>query len=316
MKNEIGGYIELGGLVNKPYHKDAIELNFARNALVYLIKSKKIKKIYIPYFLCDSVNVAKKFCVVEYYKINENLLPDIKATLGKNDYLYIVNYFGLISNDIIKELKKKYERIIVDNVQAFFQRPIEGVDSLYSCRKFFGVPDGAYLYTDSILAECLAEDLSRERYKYIIGRLEEGAQKYFEYYKECEKKISEEPVLKMSRITKNILGAIDYHQVKKKRTENLNTLNSRLRRINKLKFEEIEGAYTYPLYIENADETRKKLIKNKIFIPTLWPNVITENKDKTAYEYATKILPLPCDQRYGKEEMIKIIEIIEDTNNE
>ena len=40
------------------------------------------------------------------------------------------------------------KNVIIDNVQAYFQRPIEGFDTLYSCRKYFGVPDGAVLYTD------------------------------------------------------------------------------------------------------------------------------------------------------------------------
>lgn len=31
--------------------------------------------------------------------------------------------------------------------------PVENVDTLYICRKFFGVADGAFLYTDSFSNE-------------------------------------------------------------------------------------------------------------------------------------------------------------------
>lgn len=41
--------------------------------------------------------------------------------------------------------------IILDNTQSFFQKPISGIDTIYSCRKYFGVPDGAYLSTNILL---------------------------------------------------------------------------------------------------------------------------------------------------------------------
>ena len=58
-------------------HEDAILLNCGRNALAYLLETKGIKKLYLPYFLCDSVaNVCKKYGVeVAFYHIGENWLP-------------------------------------------------------------------------------------------------------------------------------------------------------------------------------------------------------------------------------------------------
>ena len=48
MNEEIGGYFELGGLKNSLYHDKAIAINTARNCLIYITMSRKIKKIYIP----------------------------------------------------------------------------------------------------------------------------------------------------------------------------------------------------------------------------------------------------------------------------
>ena len=53
-------------------------------------------------------------------------------------------------------------------------------------------------------------------------------------------------------------------------------------------------------------------IDENIFVPVLWPNVIKDNKSINAYNFAKNILPLPCDQRYGIEEMDKIIKIVEE----
>lgn len=57
---EIGGYIELDTCRHAMLHEDAILLNCGRNALAYLLEARGIKKLYLPYFLCDSVaNICK-----------------------------------------------------------------------------------------------------------------------------------------------------------------------------------------------------------------------------------------------------------------
>ena len=55
----------------------------------------------------------------------------------------------------------------------------------------------------------------------------------------------------------------------------------------------------------------KKLQKEKIYIPTLWPNVLEEcPEDSLEYHYAADILPIPVDQRYGIEDMKYLVEVI------
>jgi hypothetical protein len=69
---EIGGYFGLEQLVSNEYYKDLILLNNGRNALLYLLKARNIKKLYIPYYLCNTVS---DMCIrngykFEYYKID------------------------------------------------------------------------------------------------------------------------------------------------------------------------------------------------------------------------------------------------------
>lgn len=78
-----------------------------------------------------------------------------------------------------------------------------------------------------------------------------------------------------------------------------------------MRLKRIEGGFAYPLYMEDGNELRKKLIANKIYVSTLWPNVITDELKATLeYDMALNILPLPCDQRYDEEDMEYMIEII------
>lgn len=96
--------------------------------------------------------------------------------------------------------------------------------------------------------------------------------------------------------------------VREKRTRNFRYLHDRLQANNKLSLSVPDGAFMYPLYIENGAEVRKQLQAKKIFIPTLWPavfNLCRENE--LEYDLARNILPLPIDQRYGIEDMENII---------
>lgn len=178
---EIGGYIELDNYRGTMLYQDAVLLNCGRNALAYLIKTRSIKRILLPYYLCDSVtDVCKRYGVtVTYYHIGVDWLP-VNIDLKKDEWLYLVNYYGQLSNSTITSIVEKFENVIVDNAQAYFQEPVDGVDSLYTCRKFFGVSDGAVLFTDCEIKEDLSMDESFERMHFVLGRFERCAGDFYQ----------------------------------------------------------------------------------------------------------------------------------------
>ena len=181
---EIGGYFGLEQFVSNEYYKDLIPLNSGRNALLYLLKARNIKKLYIPYYLCNSVS---DMCIrngykFEWYKIDTEFMPIFNKTLDEDECLYVVNYYGQLTNEKIFSLKQQFVQIILDSTQAFFQKPLDGIDTIYSCRKFFGVPDGAYLSTNKRLSEELEIDIFRERMTHILGRYKGMASDYYNHF--------------------------------------------------------------------------------------------------------------------------------------
>ena len=300
---EIGGYIELDTYTGKMPHEDGIKLNCGRNALAYIIRAKGIKKIWMPKFMCDSNDKVLQDAKVEivYYSIGLDFKPIITEWDG---WLYVVNFYGQLSNAYLSSLG---EQVIVDNAQAYFQEPIKGIDTLYTCRKFFGVADGAILYTNKEV-EVKEQDESFERIHFLFGRYERSAGEFYQEYVNNNKFFKNEPIKKMSKLTENLLHGIDYNMVKGKRTENFAYLHEKLGSFNKLKLTISKGAFMYPLYIENGAEIRKKLQEKKIFIPILWPAVFEKcSEDELEYDMAKNILPIPIDQRYGIEDMEYII---------
>ncbi len=315
---EIGGYIELDTCRYTMLHEDAILLNCGRNALAYLLEAKGIKKLYLPYFLCDSVaNVCKKYGVeVVFYHIGENWLPK-DLVIDGDAWLYIVNFYGQITRGDLARLAAAYRNIIIDNAQAYFDAPLANVDTLYTCRKFFGVSDGAVLYTNSKLERSLEIDESFNRIHYVLGRYERTASEFYEEAAQNNDIFDNEPIKEMSRLTKNLLQSIDYEYVKQVRTNNFAYLHEKLREVNKLNVRLIEGAFMYPLLIDDGMKIRKQLQQMKIYIPTLWPNVLEEcEPDTLEYKFAAEILPIPVDQRYGIEDMEYLVEVIRSVSTE
>lgn len=312
---EIGGYIEFEHYYNKMLHEDGIKLNCGRNCLAYLIEAKKIDKIWIPYFMCASIKEISSAYPVgfDFYFVGKNLMP-IEESLDrweKNDYLYLMNYYGQMTECDLRDIKGKYNNIILDNAQAYFNEPLDGIDTFYTCRKFFGVADGAILYTDVEIKRDLPQDESFQRMEFLLGRFERRASEFYGAYVKNNEYFCTEPIKKMSALTENLLRGIDYTYICDKRTENFKYLHEKLSAANKLKIQEVKGAFAYPLWIEKGREVRKKLIEQKIFVPILWPNVIDEMPTGSLeFELADNILPLPCDQRYTIKDMNYICESI------
>lgn len=309
---EIGGYFGMERLAGREYYPDLIAVNNGRNALLYLLRARKIKKLYIPYFLCDSVS---KLCdrygyAYEYYHIAPDFTPIFTKQLSSREYLYIVNYYGQIPNCLAQQYSERYGNVIFDNIHAFFQKPVKGIDTIYSCRKFFGVPDGGYLSTTARLDEELPVDVSAGRMKHILGRFEGSASEYYADFKANDHSFVQLELRNMSALTHNLLCGIDYERVKQIRNENYVFLGKALGSANKLRPIDHHGPYAYPFYCKNGMEVKHKLAQNKIFVATLWPNVL-DCKGTLEKDYAENILPLPCDQRYNIEDMTRMLSALQ-----
>lgn len=66
----------------------------------------------------------------------------------------------------------------------------------------------------------------------------------------------------------------------------------------------------YPFYTSNT-ELRKYLIEQKVYVAKYWSNILQWCKySDIEYSLCNGILPLPVDQRYGKDEMQRIVKLI------
>lgn len=310
----IGGYFSLELPLREEYHKDAIRLNTGRNCLEYILRARGYKKVYVPYYTCEAVMepINKLGIQYEYYHIDIHFEIRDRFTLKADEALLYTNYFGLKQRYVEQLAEKIGERLIIDNTQAFYAKPIAGIDTFYTCRKFFGVADGAYLYTDKLLDEVFLQDESYDRMAHLLKRIDLSAEQGFADFRKVDDGLDNQPIRRMSKLTKRILLSIDYEAAAKKRRENYLMLHEVLGEDNNLVLPLDEDAIpmVYPFLVP-INGLREKLIGNKVFVARYWPNVLDWTTDKDIEHLLTnQMQPLPVDQRYGRDDMKRIIDLI------
>lgn len=311
----IGGYFSLELSGGKSYHPQAIALNTGRNCLEYIMRCRNYRKVFIPYYTCEVVMEPfhKLGVPYEYYHINQQLEIAEDISLGSEEALLYTNYYGL-KQTYVERLSEQYgKQLIVDNTQAFYAKPIADVDTFYTCRKFFGVPDGAYLYTDAKADFEMEQDVSYDRMSFLLKRLDLGAEAGYADYQEQRKRLVEQPIKRMSNLTDKLMKGIDYQSVAQRRRDNYRYLHQHLGETNQLSLDLDEEAVpmVYP-YLSKDEMLKQKLIEERIYVPTYWSNVLEWISEKD-FEYllVRNACFLPIDQRYGTGEMERMINFIQ-----
>lgn len=327
MTDAIGGYFSTETMLGKFSYPAAfggtVLTNTGRNALEYILcelsKVEAVTKVYLPYYTCEAVlqPICRLGIAHQFYHIDERLELATPISLRKNEYIIINNYFGL-QNAYIERMAAYYgEHLIVDNSQALYAPLIDGVKAFYSPRKFVGVSDGGFAWLGhpqgTSMSGIFEIDRSEARSKYLQIRAQKGAEAGYAAFRESEDSLDNQPIKIMSVDTRMALEKIDYETIRKRRIDNYYQLALALEDTNKLKVSMLsydDCPMVYPYWTDD-DTLRQRLIDNRVYVATYWPNIADWCQPTDAeYDWMKHLIPLPIDQRYGEEEMKKIIEII------
>ncbi len=303
------GFIEFNLKQKAEYHKNSIKLNCARQAINYIIKANSYKKVFVPYYICKTVYDVLEIDY-EFYYLNEDLTPKIKKSALKKDQAIIYpNYFGA-NNAKVLQVLADYKNVIIDNTQAFFQK-VKNCDAVYSPRKFFWVTDGAYVNCSKKLDIKLEQDTSYQRMMPLFKRIELGSNAAYKDSLANEDEITESKMKKMSLLTDQILHSIDYAEIIKIRKKNFAHMHKKLGKLNEMKIEVSDDVpMVYPFLIKTSG-LREKLIKNKIYIPHWWKEVLSNVAEDSYENYlSNNLLPLPIDHRYSAKDLDFIMDLI------
>jgi hypothetical protein len=269
----------------------------------------------VPFYVCNAVLEPLDVTRTPYsfYSITGSFRPDPSQEPAGGELLLVVNYFGVMASAVSAVDSAFPGRVVVDDTQAFFRRGRPGAWSFNSARKFFGVPDGAFLYgpandvrklPPSDIADC----------DHLLTRLAGDDEIAWEQFKRHEAHIGVEPRA-MSIVTMRLLGAVDMPRARQRRRSNFDTLHRRLGPINTIELPldhaAGEGPMCYP-FLPAVEVDRVELARLGVFVPTLWPEI--QHRLEPGFErerlLARRLLALPIDQRYGPDDMERLCHVL------
>lgn len=301
------------------------------------------KTVLLPAYTCDTIITPFKElgwkCI--YYPVDLQLRIDIQTamTLFNQSHACLIVVHPFYGKDLNQEetaflesIHEKGCKIAVDLTQCIYSsQRLECADFyLGSLRKWYAIPDGGYLEAINDATSFDSELMENTEYvslqrdaMYLRGLYFQTGNEEIKNISRRINKMADRMVdvgirpHKMSSFSCGLLIKEGVKDNQKARCANYKYLLDHLI-VNdgwKILCDNMSEVTTAPLYfmlyVENRDELQRKLSEQHIYAPVLWPVVYEEVlvNDTVKYIY-NHILAIPIDQRYGKNDMKKVVELL------
>ncbi len=318
----MGGFFGLelstGASCPHPEGEHCAWLSSGRAAFECLLRGypAPLKRVWLPRFTCNTVlePLARLGLTPMRYACTEQLEPLLPPDRAPGDAVLLTNYFGLTGTAVARSAETLQARgvpIFADATTSFFAKPLPGVPTFYSPRKFMGVADGGIACAPYPIPLPHAQDTSTARSLVLLERLESGALAALPASEAAEADLHAAP-RRMSLLTRALLGAMDYPAMAAARRRNYRQLHEALSGLNHLCLpaEPLSAPMCYPL-VSAIPNLRDTLIDAGIALPLFWPEVLEAcEPDSAEHRLARRLLPLPLDQRYGAADMERLLRLI------
>lgn len=332
----IGGMFALEGTQAPHYSSpkflsgNSVQFINARSGIALLMELLMPGRVWMPSYFCGHVlkDVGERATALSYYEVDYFLdLPSLEwvAEVQANDLVIITDYFGYPCDpECKKRVKERGAWLLEDACQALLTENIGQFADfvLFSPRKFLGVPDGGILAINNDIPDDLftLKNAPPEWWlkafaaSVLRGEFDRhgGDRRWFELFQETEVAA---PIgaYAMSELSKMLLRfSFDYKLIAERRVENYKLLASKLGEFALLPVLP-EGVVPlgFPIHITDRDRVRQIFFSHNIYPPIHWQIVdVVPEKFRDSHRLSTEIMTLPCDQRYGAQDMERIIAVI------
>ena len=320
-----------------------------RTALDHIICDIKatstFKTVYMPSYCCHTMIepfISNEVEVLFYdVVVNENGELDYHIDYQVNcDVVFIMSYLGYSSydfSDIIEGIKNTKGKIIIeDATHSLFQKQAFNTNSDYifaSFRKWMAIPGGSLA---SKMKDDFNIDLPTKIHEEYVNLRVEGMRlkqaymsksnmdkkSFLQIFNEAEVLLDRDyKSYTIDDLSFSIIVQIDKNKLRSKRIANANHLIEGITKHSHIKplFNKVD-ANDCPLFVPIIlkagcrDSIKRYLIENKVYCPVHWPKSDLHKLNQKSELIYVQILSIPCDQRYGIQDINEIICLINDFN--
>ena len=308
----------------------------AIEALLSFLKENASSKVWLPSYNCSSVYDAAKRAGLDIslYAVDKELLIENSffETLKEGDVLYLVNFFGRKEAETTyKEINnaKKKGVIVIEDLSLSLLSEGENIGIgdyvIGSIRKWLPIPDGGFVASRKELPVFLKATAANDYTLYYFAAQVMKSQ-YLQdpsldkqvflnlSNKGMEALFSDYTIREISEVSKRVINSTNLKEVASRRMQNYYYLYECLHDIKEIKLmvePSMENvALGMVICVEERDALFSYLIKNGVYCNIHW----RENESTVQFEDSRYLsqhcLTLPCDQRYGTEQMNHIYKTI------
>lgn len=328
---------------NKP--RGIFLYSLCREALYEIAKklSDTNRHVLIPAYTCYTIITPfeETGWTCHFFNVQRNLRIDTQNLIDlyhrTNAALLVVHpYFGMDLDEeeigLLRQISKSNTEIVIDLTQCIFSKQrIPFVDYYVgSYRKWFPIPDGGFLQINNGIDKI--EQPKLENIDFVTLQADAMYLRSI-YFKSKDQKVKDISIRlnkmansvvqmnifphRMSSFSYELMQKEDEYQNNQIRFSNfiyLYTNISDSKRIVKV-CTDLSIVTTAPLYftiyVDDRTSLQRLLAENGIYAPIIWPvkddKVLISEDVKYIYHH---LLAIPCDQRYSKQDMQHILDVI------
>ena len=297
------------------------------------------KSVLLPVYICDSVLLPfiEHGYTCYFYEVDENLSPIIESIeVHENIGVFLhMGYYGFQTNSNLLSVLQYFQRhstiVIEDVTHTLFSHLYRNKENDFyvgSIRKWFGVPIGGFLaspkkclerpvFTNDEISELRAAALFNKA-NYMKTNDKSLKNLFLNQFSDAEILLDKDldPYC-IDSLSMRLINSLDVYELVSRRRENFRALLEGLDNVSYLEtpfrhLTKYECPMFYPVIIkEKRNDVRKKLIDERIYCPVHWPIPDQVKETNLNLDIYNTILSIPCDQRYGLDDMERIISILQ-----
>jgi hypothetical protein len=296
-----------------------------------LVNRLRPQQVWVPSYLCPEGilgGIDSSLTILRFFEVDNDLqvISDRWVSeVAPGDLVIFIDYFGFpCDRQLAIEVKEQGGWVLEDACQALLSGHVGKVADyvLFSIVKWIGAPDGGILrFPESIpihdvSLETPATTWWMKAFQASVLRREfdDGLptrQRWFKLFREINDTMPVGPYA-MSELSQTIMKhSVVYPFRAERRIVNYRTLLEKLGPY--AIFPRIEPNVVplgFPVRVANRDSVRQALFAQKIYPPVHWViDGVVPPGYEDSHRLAGQIMTLPCDQRYGREDMERMAEV-------
>lgn len=322
---------------------DAVTFASGRDALAALLphgrRQRAWRRCFVPSYFCPDVVatiVATGLEVVRYEDSPRWAVPRQPAVpFQSGDAFLLVNLFGLRGHEAAEAVDLGPADLVEDHTHdpwSAWAQDSKAAYCLASLRKTLPIPDGAALWSPLGLSLPAAADLTSTRESaslkklaamvlkrlYLHGQFEDKAT-FRRLQIEGEADLASGSVSAASGLTEQLLRVLPWDHWRKRRAANAQWLGKALEASSRLDVLRPHSEADCPVAVvvefprrELREHVRQGLIASAIYPAVHW-SIDSQGSEtlRSAEALSQRLLSLPCDFRYGAEDLLRVCDAVQ-----